>query len=517
MTERTLYDWFAGSVERYPDAPALEVHGTAYSYRDLHTRADALAARIVAAHGGTPARVALHAARSLLAYTGYLAALRLGAVVTPLNPGYPAQRNRAVCALAGVEVLLADAAGAAQLGTDPTAFAPTVLALADAEVVGRGDDPPPPRPGTTPDDDAYLLFTSGSTGRPKGVPVQHRCLAAYIGHNIARYEVGPGSRVSHTFDLTFDPSVFDLFVTWGGGGTLVVPQRSELLSPVDYVAGQRITHWFSVPSVVSVAADLGNLPTGRISTLRYSLFIGEQLTYRQARAWHAVAPDAVIENVYGPTELTVACTEYRLPADPARWPETSNGTVPIGGIYDFLDHVILDPDGKPARDGELAVRGVQRFAGYLDPADNAGRFLTHDGQGTTGYDGTGPLTAAHYYRTGDRVRWEDGHLVHLGRLDNQVKIRGYRVELGEIEAAMRRHDAITQAIVVAERTGDETELIGFYTGTEQRATDLMLWLRRHVPVHMVPRRFHHLGAVPLNANGKADRGQLRTLLTTGER
>jgi amino acid adenylation domain-containing protein len=463
----TLYQWFSSSCDRYPDHVALEVDGLSLTYRELRDRSDAMAASILAAHGTAPSRIALSATRTLSTYVGYLAALRLGAVVTPLNPAHPQVRNQAICELARPDLVL------------------------DGSELPAGTAPLPPYE-TGIDDVAYVLFTSGSTGRPKGVPITHANLAPYVAHNIERFEVGPGCRMSHTFDLTFDPSVFDLFVTWGGGATLVVPDRTELLEPVKYLAEREITHWFSVPSVVSVSAGLGNLPAGVENSLRHSIFIGEQLTFAQARAWHGVAPDAEITNVYGPTELTVACTEYTLPKDPADWPETSNDTVPIGPVYDFLSYVVLD-------DGELCVRGSQRFAGYLDPSDNAGRFLP---------DGLA-LTDDHYYRTGDRVRQEDGNWVHLGRLDNQVKIRGYRIELGEIEAAVRGHDGVRDAIVIATDAGGETELVGYFTGEPLTAVELVRWLRKRLPIHMVPRRFHHLPEIPLNVNGKADRKLLR--------
>jgi len=518
LAGRTLYEWFTGSVERFPDEPALDVRDTVVSYRELHRRVVSLADRIVREHGRAPERMALLAARSLVAFTGYLAALRLGATVTPLNPGYPAQRNRTVCALAGVDVVLADESGAPQLGSALGRIVPTVVALAEADIVDTGaSEDDLPVYDVSPDDVAYVLFTSGSTGRPKGVPIRHRNLSPYVAHNIERYQVEPGCRVSHTFDLTFDPSVYDLFVTWGGGATLVVPQHNELLTPVDYLVNHGITHWFSVPSVVSVSAELGNLPTGLVNTLRYSVFIGEQLTLRQAAAWREVAPDTIIENVYGPTELTVACTEYQLPHHPEQWPVTSNDTVPIGPVYDFLDFVVLDADGRRAEEGELCVRGSQRFDGYLDAGDDAGRFLSFDGERSAVYTGNGPLTAQHYYRTGDRIRLESGRWVHLGRLDNQVKIRGYRVELGEVEAAMRKHPNVSQAIVIAERTGDETELVGFHTGSPVEPTAFLLWLRKQIPVHMVPRRFRHVPELPLNANGKVDRGELREQLATAGR
>ncbi|MCX5195236.1 amino acid adenylation domain-containing protein [Streptomyces sp. NBC_00249] len=511
FTDTTLHGWFARSLADYPDEPALEVHGATWTYRELDERATAVAGALLHAAGGTaPARIALLASRTLTAFAGYLAALRLGATVTPLNPGYPVARNRAVWELAGADVLLADSGGLAQLGGPEERIA--VLALTDEETAALPADPAAlPNRTASPDDIAYVLFTSGSTGRPKGVPVRHRNLAPYVEHNIERFEVGPGARVSHTFDLTFDPSVFDLFVTWGGGATLVVPQRTELLEPVRYVADRRITHWFSVPSVVSVSASLGKLPAGQAPDLRHAVFIGEQLTARQARLWHEAAPKARIDNVYGPTELTVACTEFRLPEDPADWPATANGTIPIGPVYPFLEHAVLGPDGLPAQEGELCVRGSQRFDGYLDPADNTGRFLSYDpaaGRPAADYRGEGPLTAAHWYRTGDRVRFENGTLTHLGRLDNQVKVRGYRIELGEIESALRGHESVADAVVLAVPGPHETELVGVHTGGEIKGTDLMLWLRKRIPVHMVPRRFVRLDALPLNPNGKTDRPAL---------
>jgi acyl-coenzyme A synthetase/AMP-(fatty) acid ligase len=214
--------------------------------------------------------------------------------------------------------------------------------------------------------------------------------------------------------------------------------------------------------------------------------------------------------VYGPTELTVACTEYRLPPDPARWPATSNDTVPIGPVYDKLDHVIVDEDGRPASAGELCVRGPQRFGGYLDPEHNRGRFLRRDGDRFLPYEGIAP-EPEHYYRTGDRVRWENGELVHLSRMDHQVKIRGYRVELGEIEAAIARHADVTQAVVIAVSgdTGGSVELVGFYTGSPVPERGFTRWLRDFLPIHMVPRRLHHRTELPLNANGKVDRPALR--------
>ncbi|WP_329560726.1 amino acid adenylation domain-containing protein [Kitasatospora sp. NBC_01266] len=513
----TLYEWFARSVAARPHAPALEVGDARYSYQELSRHADRLAGRILAAHGTRPERVALRASRTLVAYAGYLAAQRLGAAVTPLNPEHPAARNQAVCSLARADVLVSDAPEC-HPATDGGPR-PTLLALTDRELTAQPADAEPEVPlppyRTGADDLAYVLFTSGSTGRPKGVPIRHRNVSPFIAHHIDRFEVAPGARTTQIFDLTFDPSVYDLFVTWGGGATLVVPQRGELLNPVAYVVERGITHWLSVPSLISVSAALGNLPTGLATSLRHSVFGGEQLTYRHVEAWRAVAPNSAIANVYGPTELTIACTAYQLPADPAQWPRTSTDSVPIGLVHDHLDFAVLDDQGREAAEGELCVRGVQRFDGYLDPANDRGRFLRPTADPAEVRQEEGTLTPEHYYRTGDRVRWEHGTLVHLGRMDDQLKVRGYRVEPGEIETALRRHPGVVEAVVLTVPGAGGAELVACHTGEPLPRADTKAWLRQRIPVHMVPRRFVHLDRLPLNPNGKIDRPALLRTLSGG--
>lgn len=89
--------------------------------------------------------------------------------------------------------------------------------------------------------------------------LRHANTDAYLDHAVEPTGAGPESRLSQTFDLTFDPSVFDMFVAWSTGAALVVPTRDELMDPAGFVARHGMTHWFSVPSVVSLAARLRRL------------------------------------------------------------------------------------------------------------------------------------------------------------------------------------------------------------------------------------------------------------------
>jgi non-ribosomal peptide synthetase component F len=248
-------------------------------------------------------------------------------------------------------------------------------------------------------------------------------------------------------------------------------------------------------------------------TLLHTSIAGEALTVENARAWAWAAPQSIVVNAYGPTETTVVMTGYALPSELATMPPTSNGTVPIGTPYPHVEWVLLDDRLRPADDGELCVRGPQRFPGYLDPSQNTGRFvLLETGRGRV-YTGAERLTPTHYYRTGDRCRLEHGELIYCGRMDDQILIRGGRVEPGEIERALRRHPGIEDIVVVSARTTDgEIGLHALYTGAEVPETEFSPLLR-DLPRYVHPRTFRHRASLPLNPIGKINRTQLTRELT----
>ncbi|WP_225824772.1 AMP-binding protein [Streptomyces naphthomycinicus] len=509
MADRpTLYERFAASAAAHPARTALETAGRVLDYAALRRLAEHTAARLLTAlDGRRPERVGVLAGRSVAAYASYLAAQRLGAAAVPLGPDVAPARLAAIADRAALDAVLAgpDAAGPAEAA----GFGCPVLPFTEPapEAPDAGLPPYEPRPEAV----AYIVFTSGSTGTPKGVPVLQSNAAALLDHALDRYGFGPDSRVSQTFDLTFDPTAWDMFTAWSAGAALIVPGRADLARPARFIRERRITHWFSVPSVITYGRRLRDLAPGAMPELRWTLFGGEPLTLEQAAVWRSAAPASVLENLYGPTEVTVACTQYRLPADPADWPATANGTVPIGAPYPHLDALVLDEDGRPAEEGELCLRGPQRFPGYLDPAENPGRFIRFDGRrGTVRQEHTPPGPEL-YYRTGDRVRRDpDGNLLHLGRLDQQVKISGHRIELGDVEAALRavlrETDTVAEAVVtVRTAEGAEPVLAAAYTGAPQDSLELRARLAERLPAYMLPRSFTHFDAFPLNANRKTDR------------
>lgn len=224
--------------------------------------------------------------------------------------------------------------------------------------------------------------------------------------------------------------------------------------------------------------------------LRWSFFAGEALTVRDTADWRAAAGNSVTENLYGPTELTITVAGYRW--DDEESPRIAvNGVVPIGAVHEGHEYLLIDEN--EAGEGELAIAGPQLTPGYLDPADEKGRFLDRDGQ--------------RFYRTGDRVRRLGGDdLAYLGRLDSQVQVLGWRVELTEVEHALETCGV--QAVALGVQGDAGTELFVFYTGPQRPVIELVRALRAVLPEGVIPRRYEHVEEFPLNSNRKIDRKTL---------
>ena len=523
-SNRTLHSGFLRSTEKFPDRPALEVQGEVWSYRQLRDRAASLAATLSRRTGDDgPPLTAVFAYRSATAFMGVLGALFAGHGYVPLNRNFPASRTRTMLERAGCRALIADSESAEQLDQVLEGLEHPLLILLPDEVdvgafserwprhsfLGCRDLEPPeawqPDP-VSRDAVAYLLFTSGSTGIPKGVMVAHRNVTPFIDVMVVRYRITEEDRFSQTFDMTFDLSVFDMFLAWERGACVCCPSQKTLISPGKFIREARLTVWFSVPSVGLLMKRLGVLKPNQYPNLKWSLFCGEPLSADIAKAWSDAAPQSVVENLYGPTELTIACAVYRWNRRISER-ESHLGVVPIGKPLPGMRALVVDDmlqEVNAGDTGELLMSGPQVTLGYWkDPAKTAAAFVVPPG-----------LDAV-YYRTGDRVRRpvDGGSLIYLGRFDHQIKVLGHRVELGEVEAAIRDAGVDAAVAVGWPVTSSGTEgIVAFIGDTTADVEAIRAKLKRSLPGYMVPREFHLLRELPLNSNGKVDRKSLLKML-----
>ncbi|MFD0026597.1 AMP-binding protein [Streptomyces sp. NPDC058382] len=497
-----LYDRFLRGLAQSPQGVAIRAGDASLTYRELYDRALTWAGSLLAALPERPAAVGVVAGKGLDAYTGILACLFTGVPMVPLQPSFPVLRTLQMIEAAGVEALIVDADAATALdGLRAEGVGLPALLEGAAEGTEGVVAPDPasrlarPHP-VAPDDIAYVLFTSGSTGRPKGVPVTQANGAHYFGLLDARYDFGPRDVFSQNFDLNFDCAMFDLFCAWGAGATLVAVPAGAYRDLPGFVAEQGITVWFSTPSVISLIRRTGQLADGAMPSLRWSFFAGEAVTCQDATDWERAADGSAVENLYGPTELTITITRHRWSRETSPRIAVA-GVVPIGPVHEGHAWMLVGADGEPqSSEGELCVAGPQLTAGYLDPADDAGRFLDRDG--------------TRYYRTGDRIRLgEDGQLLYLGRLDQQVQIRGVRVELAEIDEALRRCPGVEDAVAVPMPSDQGITLAAFHTGERVPPVALARELSRTLPRAVLPQHFFHIAEFPLNTNRKIDRRTLQ--------
>jgi D-alanine--poly(phosphoribitol) ligase subunit 1 len=507
-----LGQYFDAVAFEHAEHPALRYHNQILSYADLSRQSESLAMFLRAKGLARGDVIAIGHNKQAMSYALMLAALRLGIAYVNIDVASPLARNARILEVSGASLLFYD---------DPK-YAAEMRELAPGAGREAIELKPELLPAVSPSEReaqqrlmqvvdgaciAYVMFTSGSTGVPKGVAVTHQNVLHFIAWGQQQFQIESQANFANLSPMYFDNSVFDFYVALFSGASLSPIHRDLTAKPyelVAHVAKMRCNMWFSVPSLLIYLNAMKALTAKGLPELRNIVFGGEGYPKPELKKlYDAFSGQAVLTNVYGPTECTCICSAYRL-GD--RDFEAMDGLPPLGYLNQNFDYLILDEQEQEAQTGELCLIGPNVAAGYFNDLErSAASFVTlHDPK----------HFMKRMYRTGDLVQKIDGMLYFVGRKDNQIKHMGYRIELEEIEYALAKLPQVSQAAVIYHKTNASYgKLVGFVActdGVDEKA--LLTGLAGLVPDYMVPSRLVVMPKLPKNPNGKVDRQQLRTLL-----
>ncbi len=502
MYTKNILDWLEADAKNFPDRPAFGDTEGDISYSELMKDARLIGSFIIKkAEPNRP--IAFFLEKSCIAVRGMFGAIYARCFYSIMDVRSPIPRLKKMLSVLKPALILTDrknAEAAEEFRDEAEIFCIEELLQkesADEELLRAR------RAGAQDIDPIYVNFTSGSTGTPKGVTVPHRSVIEFIEYFTELFNIGSDDILGNQAPFDFDVSVKDIYSGLYKGAKVQIIPRDYFSNPtalMDYLADKEVTTciWaVSAMCFVSIMNGFGYRVPERINKV---LFSGEVLPVKHLKVWQKYLPEATYVNLYGPTEITCNCTYYILDRE-----FEDKEVIPIGVPFPnekvFLlndeDELIETTDTDSV--GEIIVSGTSVVQGYYNDKERTSAAFVQN-----------PLQDKYIelvYRTGDLGRYDaDGLLVYVSRKDHQIKHLGQRIELGEIEAVVTAMDGIERTAVLYDE--EKHKLIMFYTGQADKK-ELMKELRAALPPYMMPNTVNQLEEMPLNKNGKIDRGRLK--------
>jgi len=495
--DQGIHELFAAQAMRTPEALALVCGSETLSYRELDRRANQMAHYLRELGVGPEVRVGLCLERSPELLVAILGVLKSGGAYVPLDRQYPSERLAFMLTDSTVPVLLVQERLAALIPV-PAGVHVVCLDTVETQAALARQSDQTPASGIDAENLCYVIYTSGSTGRPKGVAMHHRGVCNYIAWGVEAYGAREGNGAPVFTSMAVDLTITNLLPLFAGKPVHLLPEENPVEELAEILRTRPDFGLIKItPTHLTLLTPLLTPAEARAATR--TLVVGADFLMAEPTLfWQEHAPQVRLLNEYGPTETVVGCSAHVLAPG-----IHSAGPVPVGGPIQNLCFYVLDAHREPVPvglPGELYIGGVGVARGYLGrPGLTAEKFLP-DPFGAPG---------SRMYRTGDRARWlESGSLLILGRVDHQIKLRGFRVELGEVEAVLRRHPGVRDSLVIARKTpAGDTQLVAYIVGSAH-GTELRDHLRRHLPEYMLPSAFVPLDSLPQTATGKLNHDAL---------
>jgi amino acid adenylation domain-containing protein len=489
-----LHTAFEQQAGLTPDAVAVSFGECRLTYAELDRRANQLAHYLRARGAGAEKLVGVCLPRTADMIVALLGILKAGAAYVPLDPRYPKDRLAFMLNDAGA-VLWLTQRDILELLPEHAA---QVICIDDEREAIEREPQEPPVSRVMAANPAYVLYTSGSTGRPKGIAIEHASSVAMIAWAREVYTKEELAGVLASTSISFDISVFEIFLPLSCGGRIILVEN--VLHLPETPDADQVTLVNTVPSAMLELLRVNALPAS-VKTVNLA---GEPLKHALAQDVYRQPQVERLYNLYGPSEDTTYTTFSLVEKGGEHAPNIGR---PIFNtqIYLLDKHLQPVPTGVA---GEIHIAGAGLARGYLNrPELTAEKFIPNH---------IGDAAGARLYKTGDLARYlPNGELEFLGRLDNQVKLRGFRIELDEIEALLDRHPAVREnAVIIREDVPGDKRIVA-YLAVEPDADvstgHLRDFVRAKLPEHMVPSAFVLLDELPLTPNGKINRRALAAL------
>jgi amino acid adenylation domain-containing protein/FkbH-like protein len=485
-----IQDFFMNQVRSYPDKTAVISGLKRVTYKELEEQANLLSDRLIQLGAVSGDAIGVYVERSVEMVVSILGILKAGCCYLPLDPAFPADRLSYMFEDSGAKIIVTQKSLKERSGYFISA---SVLLIDEKDGGGRRSPVKNHIIKSDPDSLAYLLYTSGSTGKPKGVKVHHRAVVNLIGSMSKNPGVTKDDVLLAVVTLSFDMSVFEMFLPLSNGATIVIADSQDIRDGkalINLVEKHNITILQAAPSLFYILLASGWRGKANLR----ALCGGEALTSGIVKK---ILPNVgELWNCYGPTETTVFSTIIQI-TDP-------DGIILIGKPIDNTRIYVLDKNNRllpSGATGEIGIGGLGVAKGYINQSSlTAEKFIQMD-------DGT------LVYKTGDRGRFlKDGNIELFGRIDNQVKIRGIRIEPSEIEVVLSKIEGINEPVVKLQKFGENDErLVAFLNVTDAfraETREINNRLKETLPLYMIPSAYRIMREFPRTSNGKIDRKAL---------
>lgn len=486
----SIWEIFLNAVEKYPNRIAVADQASKYTYKELFEKVKSINSLLVKYKTKNP--IVIFVGRNINTVAQILSVIGSGNYYIPLDPSLPKEKLKAI---------FENASPVAILGQEDDINIVNELNINidfySTENVEEAESKFEPLSGNDP---LYMVYTSGSTGQPKGVLKSHSGMLSFLSAFSTLFSFENDTIIGNQTPLYFDASAKDLYLSIYNGATLEIIPSEKFILPVMLVnyLNERKINWICwVPSALCLVSQLNTFTEIKPIYLKKIFFVGEVFPIKQLNKWIENLPAAKFVNLYGSSEIAGVCCYYE--------------------IKDNLQDLTVLPMGKPMPNCEITLRNN---GSLIKDCDVVGEVFISSPALALGYYHDEEKTNAVFFKennkrvfqSGDLARYDiNGNLCFVSRKDFQIKHMGRRIELGEIEAACDKIPEIDRCCCLYD---DKRKIITLFCELNSILTpqEIRNILKNKLVDYMVPGKVKIYDKLPLNANGKINRQELKESL-----